>query len=199
MSFQGTFNNTPPQSTRLSSLGKGSSENTTPTRPDEGSTTNTLSNKVSATSVPGHCIYCPDSCTLSGYYFLLSPCIANYPWVTEDLLSCHGCGVEFARSWEEWTSPNKTGKKRKRIILVDRRRDQPTRAFLDSLKPRIRQLTEGRKDDRRYYFDIYDWRALEKVMEEEKRCSRKGEKPNEMFKMGNRQGVWKASWVGLAG
>jgi DNA ligase-4 len=38
----------------------------------------------------GTCRYLGDACKLATYSIILSPCISSFPWVTEDLLSCHG-------------------------------------------------------------------------------------------------------------
>ncbi|KAM7217450.1 hypothetical protein V8F06_007199 [Rhypophila decipiens] len=117
-------------------------------------------------SCKGTCRYLPQGCTLAGYTILLSPCIANYPWVTEDLLSCHGLELTtdiqqcdpITDSFIPSSLPSSSSfyntkttacvgrasaskKNKKPIILVDRRRKEATKAFL-------KQVSEAKQQHR---------------------------------------------------
>ncbi|KAK1833300.1 hypothetical protein QBC39DRAFT_401706 [Podospora conica] len=145
----------------------------------------------------GCCQFMGTGCTLSGYTFLLSPCIAGYLYVTEDLLASHGV-TEFARDPKEW-SGGETGRTRARrgkkmIVLVDSKRKGPTAAFLE----RIREVGLKRRNGERRYVQVFDWRVLEKVKGEEERCGKGGRGVGRLFDMNHEQGVWRGHWVGLA-
>ncbi|SPQ21791.1 7df857b8-d712-453e-b12d-f7c62f57da4a [Thermothielavioides terrestris] len=166
----------------------------------------------------GKCRYLGDACAFSTYSILLSPCIANFPWVTEDLLSCHGV-TEFLRDPKEWladqaatstTTPassssgipgaslsapaGQKGRRKRKIVLVDARRREATVAFL--------QLVEAaqlkRRSGEREYVPVYDWRVLEAVREEEQKLARSRERPRSRLDIISSSGVGRRFWVGLA-
>ncbi|KAK3373796.1 hypothetical protein B0T24DRAFT_275442 [Lasiosphaeria ovina] len=124
-----------------------------------------------------------DSCKLSKCSFLLSPCIANFPWVTEDLLVCHGV-ADIVLDYKELTTAQpscgttpatveRTRKKRsakRKVILVESRRKDPTAAFMKL----VTEAKEKRPSNDREYFEVYDWRILEALRYEEAKCSRNG-------------------------
>ncbi|KAK4656993.1 hypothetical protein QC762_0041310 [Podospora pseudocomata] len=100
------------------------------------------------------------SCGLSSFSVLLSPCIANFPYVG-DLLRCHGIHepVIDANSWKETRFAST-----KRLALVEPQRREATQAFFDvitSLELRKRGLDEHE------YIPIFDWRVLERMKTEE--------------------------------
>ncbi|GAB1314219.1 ATP-dependent DNA ligase family profile domain-containing protein [Madurella fahalii] len=152
---------------------------------------------------PGRCRYLPESCELSTYSFLLSPCISHFPWVTENLLSVHGV-TNFIQDPKAWLKKNisnsssstaeKTGRRQKKIVLVDARRIEATDVFLRSIQDT--KLT--RRNGEREYVPIFDWRVLETLVEEERRCKHNREKPGERFDLASGHGVWRRFWVGLA-
>jgi DNA ligase-4 len=184
-------------------------------------------NQVSATTAETtairNCRYLGDSCKLSTYSIMLSPCIANFPWVTENLLVSHGV-TEFIRDPKAWlrdgqasgataavpstsdisanstaesaghpSSLNKKRRRCKKLVLVDARRREATEAFLASIQ--AAQLK--RRNGEREYVPVFDWRVLESVMEEERRCCLGKEKPGGRFEISIGQSIWKQYWIGL--
>ncbi|KAK3378484.1 hypothetical protein B0H63DRAFT_248675 [Podospora didyma] len=168
-----------------------------------------------AAAAAGKCRYLPTSCTLAPLLFLLSPCIADFPWVTEDLLRCHGI-VDFARDPKTWpvpkrlnsrairstTDPSASSRKgkntpwgrKKRAVLVDARRKEATEAFLKCIVDAQLKGRDGKKE----YVDVYDWRVLEALKREEEQVSRNGERPDASLSSSMAQGIWRKFWVGLA-
>jgi DNA ligase-4 len=173
---------------------------------------NQPSNQPTETAT-GTCSFLPGSCKLLTYSILLSPCIADFPWVAEDLLSCHGV-TGFLRDPKEWhnTTPtpsntstpapsdtntntaSSNAHRRTKIILVDTRRKEATVAFLQS----VEAAGLKRRNGEREYVPIYDWRVLEKVREEEQRCSRNKWRPGTEFDLNSSKSLWRRFWVGLA-
>lgn len=165
-----------------------------------------------ATIAAGKCVYLPESCKLASFSILLSPCIANFPWVTEDLLSCHGV-TDLIRDPKAWqiapestarlpsntpgstSNTSATGKTRRRrkIVLVDARRREATEAFLQSIE--AAQLK--RRSGEREYVAVYDWRVLESLKDEERKCSLSGQRAGSRFDLTNSQSIWRWFWLGL--
>ncbi|KAK3986307.1 hypothetical protein QBC44DRAFT_141224 [Cladorrhinum sp. PSN332] len=155
----------------------------------------------------GSCKYFPDECVLSACSILLSPCIARFPWVTEDLLSAHGVTC-FMRDPNEWktaqlagssapTSSSSDGisnRRKRKVVIVDVRRKQATEAFLQQIA--AAKLIRSNGD--REYIPVYDWRVLEALTEEERKCKGKRGKYETRFKMNGPGSFWKRFWVGLA-
>ena len=151
------------------------------------------------------CRHFPDTCKLSTYSIILSPCIANFPWVTHDLLSFHGV-AEFLRDPKEWltastqppgsssSSTAPKGNRRTKIALVDTRRKEATVAFLQS----IEAAGLKRRNGEREYVPIYDWRVLEAIREEERKHVENKWKLGMRFDLCSQGSVWKRFWVGLA-
>ncbi len=160
------------------------------------------------------CRHLPDTCNISTYSILLSPCIANFPWVTDDLLSSHGV-ARFLRDPKEWlitaiqpaegTAPTSTSSsstrhasrgsgRRRKIVFVDTRRKEATVAFLQS----IQAAGLKRRNGDREYVTIYDWRVLETIRDEEQKHARNGSKPGTRFDVMSPGSVWRRFWVGLA-
>ncbi|KAK4169082.1 hypothetical protein QBC43DRAFT_356672 [Cladorrhinum sp. PSN259] len=167
-----------------------------------------FSTQASGNGSQASCKYYPDHCVLSTYSILLSPCIAGFPWVTEDLLSVHGI-MEFIRDPAEWktaqfTSSNtssvsclgdsqQSGRRKRKVVFVDARRKQATEVFLQQIQ--AAKLTRSNGD--REYVPVYDWRILEIVQEEERKAKAKGAKYEARFKMSGPNSFWKRFWVGL--
>ncbi|KAK0626413.1 hypothetical protein B0T14DRAFT_103043 [Immersiella caudata] len=171
---------------------------------------------IPATVVPttlaignGSCRFVSGQCTISNMSFLLSPCIAGFLWVTEDLLGSHG--VYFIRDPLEWknnasltqvpdtapsstSAPSKRPRRKKRIILVDTRRREATTNFLS----RIREVGLKRRNGEPEWVPVFDWRVLETLKEEETRCGRKGGTPGSKLMMNHSGSIWRKHWVGLA-
>lgn len=161
----------------------------------------------SVTSSRGSCRYFPDECALPAYSILLSPCIAGFPWVTEDLLSVHGI-TEFIRNPNEWKTPQFTSKssstavssdgqpsrRKRKLVLVDARRKDATRRFLQSIEGA--KLSRGNGD--REYVPVYDWRVLEVLKEEERKAKGRRGRYEPRFEMNGPNSFWKKFWVGLA-
>lgn len=161
------------------------------------------------------CRLLPHSCKLPVYSIMLSPCIADFPWVAEDLLSCHGV-TGFLRDPKEWLNNNQratsthnpsvtltpapsetnsgTTHRPRKIVLVDARRKEATVAFLQS----IEAAKLKRRNGEREYVPVYDWRVLEAIREEEQKCNRNHWKPGSEFDLNSSRSVWKRFWVGLA-
>jgi DNA ligase 4 len=162
--------------------------------------------QAASASSPGHCRYCPDTCLLSTYSILVSPCVASFPWLTEDLFSRHGV-TSFIRDPKEWiTEGNRSNdssgdnnaaqaKRRKKIALVDRRRQDATILFLKSIESLELKFANGNPE----WVEVYDWRVLEQLTSVEQKLSRDGEKPGvrgpSLLSVGQ---IWRKWVVGLA-
>lgn len=161
-------------------------------------------------SSTGKCRYLPESCKLSTYSLLLSPCISDFPWVTENLLSAHGVTgfIRNPRAWLSGSSQHQSlsesasitttttagRRRRKKIVLVDARRREATDSFLRS----IQEANLKRRNGERAYVPVFDWRVLECLSEEERRCVHNREKPGTRLDVASGQSVWRRFWVGLA-
>jgi hypothetical protein len=108
----------------------------------------------------GTCQMASHVCPLSGCIFLLGPCISKVPWITEDLLRWHGSW--YVTSVSALAHPSlqrrcsRTGKKFRKIALVESNRTQPTIDFLKQ----IGRLNLTRKE-KKEWVEVYDWRLLE--------------------------------------
>lgn len=171
------------------------------------------------------CRYLGDACTVANISFMLSPCIAGYLWVTEDLLGYHGI-TEFARDPKEWaaaeqlTPPTGTPasttttdaimvnssaptptpsctpsgtKRKKKIILVDPKRKEANKVFLQS----VRDAGLRHRNGEPRHISVYDWRVLEELKEEEERCRKSGEWDRIKFDIRRSGSIWRKYWVGL--
>ena len=165
------------------------------------------------------CVCFPDWCKLPTYSILLSPCIADFPWVAEDLLSSHGV-TEFLRDPKEWlvdapqptpgststaaptsnsTADTRRRRRQTKIALVDTRRREATVAFLQSIEAAgLKRRGSGGGEKEREYVPVYDWRVLETIREEEQRYSRNRWKVGTRFEVNGAGSVWRRFWVGLA-
>lgn len=154
--------------------------------------------QIEMTTSTWNCRYLKNACNLRAYSFLLSPCIANFPWVTEDLLSSHGV-ADFIRDPAEWSSPDggpsSTPRNKKKLaILVDKRRQEATRAFLK----RVADAQLTRQSGERRWVDVYDWRVLEDLRVEEEKMGRRGDGSRGGGESSAVRAIWRKSWVGLA-
>ncbi|KAI2643147.1 hypothetical protein GGS21DRAFT_494976 [Xylaria nigripes] len=150
------------------------------------------------------CSVAGDECTLASCSILLSPCIAGYALVTEDLLGRHGIVEKFLdpRAWDARPSdrsmcdstaessknpstPQTTAESKRqvrKICLVESKRKQATEAFLRTIK----EADIRRKDGKREWVTVYDWRVLESITEHELKASSstRGVDPWRRFYMG---------------
>lgn len=143
------------------------------------------------------CQFVGISCALAGYFILLSPCVANMPWLSEDLLSSHGISAVF-RDIPSWLASaslqNSSCRRQPRLVLVEARRTQSTHEFLMQLQA---QPLRGRKGgvDRA---TVYDWRLIEAITEAE-RLRKKVDGSEARQKAGTgalAREVWRRHYVG---
>ncbi|KAL7625078.1 hypothetical protein AAE478_004292 [Parahypoxylon ruwenzoriense] len=153
----------------------------------------------------GCCSLAGGRCAFSNCSILLSPCISQYAWITDNLLRDHGIGsflvdprlwcqaVTLQGSLDESTSSDIVIKhtssrsvkkiRTRKICLVDSRRKEATAEF-------IRKIEEAglkRKNGKREWIAVYDWRILEDVKDLE---STKGRQRN--------IDPWRNWYVGIA-
>ncbi|KAI1798949.1 hypothetical protein F4811DRAFT_546277 [Daldinia bambusicola] len=120
----------------------------------------------------GRCTFASEKCILANRSILLSPCISQYAWVTENLLGDHGIDnfltdpktwiqeptPSFAYKWD--ASLGKTRKSRvRKICLVESRRAEATSSFVES----IGEAGLTKKNGEREWVGVYDWRILEDI------------------------------------
>ncbi|KAK4122280.1 hypothetical protein N657DRAFT_575760 [Parathielavia appendiculata] len=147
------------------------------------------------------CPLFPDTCRIAAYSILLSPCVADFPWVTDDLLSCHGV-AEFLRDPKEWfnghrddtANQNSTCYGRKKLVLVDARRKEATVAFLQSIEAARLRRDHGERE----YVPVYHWKVLEAIREEELKFSSNNWELGSQFSLNGSSSLWRRFWVGLA-
>ncbi|KAK8065625.1 ATP dependent dna ligase domain protein [Apiospora hydei] len=163
-----------------------------------------LTNDAEA-QVPEGCAHKGPECAFNNSSILLAPCISSYAWVTKDLLKTHGV-VDFEVDPEAWkhrppsskasftSSPRvasdtlgqtqrivKSGRVRK-ICLVETRRPEATHEFLK----RIERAGLTRRNGKREWVAVYDWKILEDFANIEAGVVQKGLDP------------WRQRYVGIA-
>ncbi|KAK4177582.1 hypothetical protein QBC36DRAFT_300093 [Triangularia setosa] len=147
-------------------------------------------------STPNHrCHTLPVSCRLPSYSILLSPCIANSPYVA-GLLKAHGINGCI-------TDPNvwKAGHfaSTKRLILVESQSAEATSAFLKV----VEDMDFKKRDyDEHEFIPVFNWRVLEKLKEEEAKKGRETGERDERFVIivknrGVIREIWRPYWRGL--
>lgn len=143
------------------------------------------------------CGYAGRACALRGFSVLLSPCIANMPLLTEDILPAHGVKAVFT-DIPLWLASHaaQVGSKRRdrRLVLVECRRSESTGAFLRELESRPLRRQNGQVE----VVLAYDWRLLEAITEEERRNQRSdGGGTRQTARTGaNRDEVWRRHYFG---
>lgn len=95
------------------------------------------------------------SCKLADTIALLSPCVAQMPYLTEDMLRRHG--ISFTADVNDLENDNNRDKRK--IVLVETHRAGPTAET-------IHRLTT--LDLPRWDVEVYDWRLLECLAKEER-------------------------------
>lgn len=172
------------------------------------------SDPVMSSNKAGKCKYHGKDCAFKGWLFLLSPCVASFPWVTDDLLGGHGihnfetdvaawnrfleaedAAIAAARSRQE--RPRTT----KKMIIVDGRRREATQDFL--MKIEMRRKERHEKYGRASMAEVFDWRVLEVVMDRERlTASGKGERRGSRLGKDRcdyeyKEKIWRKHYVGL--
>ncbi|KAH8908711.1 hypothetical protein BR93DRAFT_950440 [Coniochaeta sp. PMI_546] len=157
------------------------------------------------------CIYSGDACPLRNMSFLLAPCIASMPWLTEDLFSVHGI-TDFVTDLSHWksldqhssglgkvtslTQPHTQGgaPRWKRFALVESRR----KGAVDSLFQDVQAAQLRRRNGKREWIPVFDWRVMEELTREEERHHCVAGKLEERFDSRSKRSIWNKHWVGLA-
>jgi hypothetical protein len=109
----------------------------------------------------GTCQLTEQTCPLSNCLFITAPCVATTPWLIENLLPWHG--VSYATSLRAFSDPSlprrcsKTGKKYRKIALVETNRPEKTTEFLRRIEDLNLKTPLGEKQR----VEVYDWRILE--------------------------------------
>lgn len=146
---------------------------------------------------PLSCGYAGRVCALAGFSVLLSPCIANMPLLTEDILPAHGVSDVFT-DIPSWLASHATqiGVKRRlrKLVLVERHRNESTSAFLRDLESRPGRRRNGQAE----IILAYDWRLLEAITEEERKNQKSnGNGTRQTAKTGaNREELWRRHYFG---
>ena len=111
----------------------------------------------------GRCRLTETSCPLEGCIFVLAPCIAKCPWITDNLLRWHGS--RYVSSVRIFSHPNfpqrcpDTGKLYRKLILVEPQKEEQTVTFLKKVERVLRHKTKD-QDSR---LEVFDWRILESI------------------------------------
>lgn len=159
--------------------------------------TQSKSSAQSTSTPPPKCQFVGVTCALAGYFILLSPCVANMPWLSEDLLSSHGISAVFRDipSWLASASLQSSSCSRQpRLVLVEARRTQSTHEFLMQLQAQPLRGRKGGVD----MATVYDWRLIEAITEAE-RLRRKAGGSEARQKAGTgalSREVWRRHYVG---
>jgi hypothetical protein len=131
----------------------------------------------------GTCRLTTKRCSLSNCIFLLAPCIALVPWITENLLSWHGSRVVTSlHAFSDHSLPQRcpqTGKKYRKIALVEPNRLPQTVQFLK----RVESLNMRRSKGGKFWVEVFDWRILE--------CIAKVDRGKELG-----YNPWRRCWIG---
>lgn len=173
-----------------------------PAQPDQSA--EHAADKATIETASGRCQFLRDACKFTTYSILVSPCVADFPWVTENLLGSHGV-TEFLRDPREWlnsttqpgttaaalsgTNPNPTntttgtGTGTGNTGNSGSQRRPPkliivdrrrTKATVDFLHS-VEAVGLKRRNGEREYVPVYDWRVLEEIYAEEKKLQASGQ------------------------
>lgn len=157
------------------------------------------------------CIYSGDACPLRNMSFLLAPCIASMPWLTDDLFSVHRI-TDFVTDLEDWKntghSSSGTGivasytqscsegrplRRRKFALVESRRKGAVDRLFQDIQAAQLR-----RRNGKREWIPVFDWKVMEELTKEEERHHCVAGRLEERFDSRSKRSIWNKHWVGLA-
>jgi hypothetical protein len=131
----------------------------------------------------GKCQLTKKTCPLASCLFIIAPCIATTPWLIENLLPWHG--VSFITSLQALLDPTlprrcpQTGKKFRKIILVETNRPEKTAQFLKRIGNLNLRTPQGKKQ----WVEVFDWRILE--------CIAKVDQGKELT-----YDPWRRCWIG---
>ncbi|KAI0011214.1 hypothetical protein F4779DRAFT_626714 [Xylariaceae sp. FL0662B] len=151
------------------------------------------------------CLHLGPNCAFANCSILLSPCISGYAWVTDSLLRDHGIN-DFAVDPQSWSrmpssaasadtpsssepttkdvSRRRTRRARiRKICLVESRRPEATAAFLQ----KIEDAALAKKNGKREWIAVYDWRVLESITDDESGKCKSGDAD-----------PWRKWYVGIA-
>ncbi|PSR80765.1 hypothetical protein BD289DRAFT_373538 [Coniella lustricola] len=144
------------------------------------------------------CCYAGESCALHGCTVLLAPCVAHFPWLTDDLLPSHGIAAVF-KDVASWLASAATlpspARRQPRVVLVERRRSEATKKFLASLQAEPLKDREGK----RQILIVYDWHLLEDITHAEK-VHRRSSMSSARQKTGTgalAKELWRKHYIGL--
>ncbi|KAI0840027.1 hypothetical protein F5Y06DRAFT_246220 [Hypoxylon sp. FL0890] len=163
----------------------------------EFSSSPTEGQSMSKTTVARCCLLVGEKCALINCSVLLAPCIAQYAWITENLLRDHGINdfLVDPQSWTQHSNPHgstlkwdpssrKMKKVRiRKICLVESRRQDATLSFYG----KIEAAALKKKNGDREWVAVYDWRILEDISDIESGQA----KPGDMD-------PWRKRYVGIA-
>lgn len=160
-----------------------------------------LSTKASFSDTTVHSSMCPHVgriCALANHFILLSPCVANMPWLTEDLLPSHGLTAVF-KDIPSWVAssllPQGASHRQRQIVLVERRRAEATRNFLKQLQTEPLRRRNGEPE----VMIVYDWRLLEAITDAEK--AKPSTEGSDVWQKAGRgaqaRELWKKHYIGL--
>jgi DNA ligase-4 len=158
----------------------------------------------------GACIHSGDACPLRNVSFLLAPCIASMPWLTEDLFSAHGI-TNFATDIRTWNNTQSTStapdtcasysqrgrgraSRRRRFALVESRR----KGAVDRLFQDIQAAQLRRRNGKREWIPVFDWKVMEELTKEEGKHHCIAGRLEERFDSRCKRSIWNKHWVGLA-
>lgn len=157
-------------------------------RPDAGSShtaeealsSSPCSEAPPQSAAPG-CSLRPSGCALPNCAILLAPCIANYHWLTDNLLRAHGV-IDFAVEPETWAQKLAMLQKRPRrkICLVEGHRQEATSAFLERITKADIRTASGAHE----WTEVYDWRLLEDLTARESGTKPRGVDPWYKWRLG---------------
>lgn len=148
------------------------------------------------TSSP-NCRFAGMTCALANYFILLSPCVANMPWLSEDLLPSHGISAIF-RDIPSWLASASlqagSSRRQPRLVLVEARRTKSTKEFLTQLRVEPLKGRNGAVD----MVAVYDWRLVEAITEAgdaKKKAARNGTRQQAGTGALERE-LWRRHYVG---
>lgn len=185
-------------------------ENANNKAPNPAAATN-LRSAGDENTVSKMCIYSGDACPLRNMSFLLAPCIASMPWLTEDLFSLHGI-TDFFANLDQWknmdpvssgtstyTSHSQAGaqgrplRRRKFALVESRRKGAVDRLFQDIQAAQLR-----RRNGKREWIPVFDWKVMEELTKEEEKHRCVAGKLEVRFDSRSKRSIWNKHWVGLA-
>lgn len=103
------------------------------------------------------------SCIFRQRSIALTPCVINLPWLTEDLLPCHG--IRSTTTYRAWALPQPTpgkhvgDRKARKMLLAEKNRTKETEEVIRHIQELRLTKPSGSKE----WIDVYDWRLLEHV------------------------------------